>query len=102
VINTTTGTQTGTTLTLTGDSVWPLLSADGSRALITTVAYDSATSTYISRVTVINTATGTQTGTTLTFTGFPSGPPVLSADGSRALITTDASGTTRVAVLRIV
>ena len=102
LINTTTGTQTGTTLTLTGEPLWPVMSADGSRALITTVTYDSATRTYITRETVISTATGTQTGTTLTFTGVPSGPPVLSADGSRALITTDANGTTRVAVLQIV
>jgi hypothetical protein len=33
---TATGTRTGTTLALTGKSLWPVLSADGRRALITT------------------------------------------------------------------
>jgi hypothetical protein len=102
VINTITGTQIGTTLTLVGGPLWPVLSPDGSRALITTYVRDPATGAYSTRVTVINTATGIQAGTTLSFTGFPSGPPVVSPDGSSALITTDASGTTRVAVLRIV
>jgi hypothetical protein len=52
-------------------------------------------------VTVISTSTGNQAGTTLTVAGFPSGPPTLNADGSRALITTDANTTTRVTVLKI-
>ena len=103
VINTTTGTQIGTTLTLSGYPLWPMLSANGGTALITTTEYDPATRTDITRVMAINTTTGAQTGTTLTLTGVPSGPPVLSADGGRALITTGVSNaTTRVAVIRIV
>lgn len=101
-INLATGTQAGT-LTLIGASGLQLLSADGTRALVSTVVSDPTTGTG-TRVSVINTLTGAQTGSALVLPGGQSGSPVLSADGSRAVITTsspvwEASGTTRVAVL---
>jgi hypothetical protein len=50
---------------------------------------------------VVNSATGTQIGSTFTLIGLPSGPPVFSADGKRVPVTTDESNkTTRVAVLQ--
>lgn len=98
VIDLATGKQTGTTLTLPGAVGVQLLSADGSRALTTT--YGSGTT----QVAVINTLTGAQTGTTVSVTGNSLEAPVLTADRTRALITTsrpiwEAPDTTRVAVL---
>ena len=88
IINTATGAQTGPTLTLTGrPAAFQLVSADGTRALITTtVTNPSNAIEYTTLVTVINTTTGQQIGTTLTLPG--SGAPLLTADGTRALITT--------------
>ncbi|PRC51831.1 hypothetical protein C6A85_62045, partial [Mycobacterium sp. ITM-2017-0098] len=60
------------------------LSADGTRVLITRSGYD-ATGT---RVAVLDTATGTQVGTTFTLTG--GGNAHLIANDRRVLITTDA------------
>jgi YVTN family beta-propeller protein/VCBS repeat-containing protein len=98
IINTTTGAQTGTTFALTGTPKDFQVSADGTRALITTT-YDSDYSVTTTRVTVINTATGTPIGTALTFPGY-TGSPVLSGDGSHALFAWD-TGTnyTQVAVV---
>ena len=67
VINTATGAQIGTTLTLPGNPSGTAFSADGTRAVITTSATDATGTT--TRVAVINTTTGAQTGTTLTLTG---------------------------------
>jgi hypothetical protein len=105
-INTTTGTQTGATVTLTGsESGVRLLSADGSRALIATTAGNSTTG-FSTWVTEINATTGTQTSTVLAvfLTGDTSGGSVFSDDGTRALVTTyfrDANNIdkTRVAVI---
>ena len=88
IINTATGTQTGPTLTLTGQpAAFQLVNADGTRALITTrVTNLSNAIEDTTLVTVINTATGAQIGTTLTVPGY--GASLLTADGTRALITT--------------
>jgi hypothetical protein len=104
MIDMATGTQIGTTLTLTGGPSDPaMFIANGTRALITTHRYDPATRTNTQAVAVINTSTGTQVGTTFTVTSKTLSSQVLSADGTRALITTTAgnlrSGTTRVAVI---
>jgi DNA-binding beta-propeller fold protein YncE len=103
-INTTTGTQIGTTLTLTGGSSSSLvLSPDGTRALVTTGAYSAATNTTTTRVAVLNTSTGTQTGTILTLNGVSVYGPTFSPDGSRVLITTDVVTTVdNVAVINTV
>jgi YVTN family beta-propeller protein/VCBS repeat-containing protein len=90
VINTATGKQVGSTLTLTGGGGAPVFNGDSSRVLITTTVPNTTTGIETTRVTVINTATGAQTGTPLTLSGSPSGIRLLGADGSRALITTDA------------
>ena len=91
VISTATGQQAGTTLTLTGAPVSTVLSADGTRALITTSTPNTTTGIATTRVTVINTVTAAQVGTTLSLTGSPSGGILLvGADDSRALIVTDA------------
>ena len=86
VINTATGGQTGTPVTLAGNPDGPpLLTADGGRAVVTTIASDSSRGS-ITRVVVINTATGAQVGSTVTLAGSSPGT-LLSVDGSRTLIT---------------
>ena len=67
VIDTTTGTQVGTTLTLPGyrSATW---SADGTHAL-TITSDGNETTGFTTRVVVIDTTTATQTGTPLTLTG---------------------------------
>ncbi len=97
VINTDTGAQTASTLTLPGRAVGPpVFSPDDSHALITTIDGDVTTGS-ITRVAVIDTSTGAQSGTTLTLSGSALVYPALfNADGTRALITTDDA---RVAVI---
>ena len=106
MINTVTGTQTGTTLTIT-DKVFyrpVLLSANGTHALLsysTSSIFGSTT-----RSVVINTLTGAQTAST-TVSGALSAQPLITADGTRVLITTAVANsqttvTTRVSVLQIV
>ncbi len=89
VIDTGTGNQVGSTVTVTGAPVPAVLSADGRRALITTVVHDYGMGTANTRVAVVDTATGTQIGTTLTLSGDLGSSVLLSTDGSRAIITTD-------------
>jgi DNA-binding beta-propeller fold protein YncE len=78
------------------------LTADGSRALITTNS-GSDISGYQTHLSVVDTATGALIGTTLTVSGSGAGP-LLSADGSRAVVVTQSYSwytglrTTRVAV----
>jgi Tol biopolymer transport system component len=109
VIDTTTGQQTGTTITMPGAIYGSqLLSADGTHALITTSPWNPVTYTPTTQMAVINTTTGKQVGGTLTLAGGASGEPLFSADGTHILITTAApingltQTITRVAVLRIV
>jgi YVTN family beta-propeller protein len=92
VIDTATGKQVGSTVSIAGKPVVPTFSADGTRAVIT------ATGTTATQLAVLDLATGKQTGTTLTLPGAV-GVQLLSADGSRALTTTYGSGTTQVAVI---
>ncbi|MBE1547137.1 YVTN family beta-propeller protein/VCBS repeat-containing protein [Mycobacterium sp. OAS707] len=107
VIDTITGAQTGTTLALAGGEFGSkLVSANGSRALIVTNVYDGRTSVNTTRLTVIDTTTGTQIGPTTTLTGFLNGPVLFSANTGRAVIATISSnfattgvGTTEVAVI---
>ena len=89
MINTADSTQIGTVLTLPGEFITgpPMLTANGTRALIVTDVFDGQKRTYSTRVAVINTVTGTQTGTTLTITdriGYR--PVLLSANGTHALL----------------
>ena len=86
VIDTATGKQVGSTLTLTGGAPSAALSSDGTRAFVTTT--DPKTNS--TRVTVINTATGTQIGTTASGTGSPTDATLLSADASRYQVITQA------------
>ncbi|WP_231976710.1 Ig-like domain-containing protein, partial [Mycobacterium sp. E740] len=114
VIDPVTGAQLGTTLTLAGNAVGAfmgpqaaMLSADGTRALITTANYNQETLTPATTtwVTVVDTTTGAQIGTKFTLPGDPWGFLPLNAQGTSALITTrvyDATRrtySTRVAVL---
>ncbi|BBX68226.1 hypothetical protein MPSYJ_16870 [Mycolicibacterium psychrotolerans] len=87
IINTATGAQVGPALSLTGrPAAFQLAGADGNRALITTTVTGYERIEYTTRVTVFNTTTGAQVGTTLTVPG--SGAPLMTADGTRALIST--------------
>jgi microcystin-dependent protein len=75
------------------------LSADGSRALISTNPRDYATSTDTTQLAVINMTTGTQIGTTLTFNGYPASRVLPDANGSLALITIGDGSSTRLVVV---
>jgi hypothetical protein len=89
VINTFDGKLIGTVLTLPGGFITgpPLLAADGTRAVVTTDVFDGVKRTYSTRVAVINTITGTQTGTTLTLNSrITYGPILLSLNGTHALL----------------
>jgi hypothetical protein len=108
VLDINTGAQTGTTFVLAGDDTGSppqLLNADGTRALITTAVNDSRTSTWATWSTVIDFTTDTQIGTTVKVDGSPSGSPLVTADRTRAVITTfvddwsTRSTSTRVAVI---
>jgi hypothetical protein len=99
VIDTATGQQVGSTFILPGGSgpsgvQSTVLNRDGSRAVVTVRTYDPGRSSFSSTVTVIDTGTGNQMGSTLTIAG--SASTVLSADSSRAVVTTD---TLRVAMV---
>jgi hypothetical protein len=74
VIDTTTGFQLGSTLTLKPDNGYLVVSGGGTRAVVNTG----------SQFVVINTTNGTQVGGALTGVG---SNPLLTADGSRALTT---------------
>jgi YVTN family beta-propeller protein len=102
VIDTTTGNQTGDLLTFNGGSS-VLLSADGTRAMVTTGVRDATTGAYRTEVRIIDMASGAQVASTGTFTGVPRSS-LWSADGTRALITTTEemapdTFTTRVATI---
>jgi hypothetical protein len=108
VINTATGAQTFAPLTLTGQSEFgsKLVSTDGSRALLVTNVYDGRISVNTTRLTMIDTTTGAQIGTTTTLTGFLNGGVLFNADTQRAVVTTISSNfattgkaTTQVAVI---
>lgn len=91
VINTATGAQVGTPLTLDGEgSVQPVLSADSARAVVVTTPRTRGPATDGARVTVIDTATGGRLGATVTVAGTPTGSPALSVRGSRAVTATHA------------
>ncbi|KGI66475.1 hypothetical protein MJO55_01965 [Mycolicibacterium rufum] len=109
VLDTTTGTQIGSTLVYpnSGVTIWPVFSQDGNRVLIldTLRAPSKPLSTTVS---VINTVTGTQVGKTLDFAGGDYGmSAALSPDGAHALIVTTKANwltltsTTRVSIVRI-
>jgi hypothetical protein len=102
VIDTTTGKQVGTTITVPGGVYGAqLLSVNGNHALVTAGTWGKGTT----RLVVINMVTGRQAGTTLSLAGATVGSPLLSPDGSRVLVTTERINnsirTTRVAVLRV-
>ena len=96
VIDTVSGEQVGQTLT--GGDFTTLVSADGSRAVVTADQYDYVGGA--SSVTVIDTATGQQVGSTVTLPRDGSEvSTVLSADGSHAVATVYATDARRVAVI---
>ncbi|WP_165604979.1 beta-propeller fold lactonase family protein [Mycolicibacterium elephantis] len=101
VLDTRTGRPINLALTVAGQPISEVSTPDGNRAVILTWTLgNNFISTY--RVVAINTITGRQVGTTLTFTGGPQPSIELSADGSEALITTYSDGVPKVTVLRIV
>ena len=103
MLDTATGMQIGTTVSVIGSGSVQYNAATNRALLISTVANGSNTTT---RAAVFDTATGTQRGTTLAVTG--EGHFVYSADGTRVLITADlydsatASHTTQVTTLNII
>ncbi|PRC62323.1 hypothetical protein C6A85_03710, partial [Mycobacterium sp. ITM-2017-0098] len=71
--DTATGSPTGATLTLSGalasgvgNPLRVVLSPDGTRALVATISSTSAPGSRTSQVAIINAATGTQIGNTVT------------------------------------
>jgi YVTN family beta-propeller protein/VCBS repeat-containing protein len=87
LINSTTGTQIGATLNLAGSPYWAPTNANSTRALVVTYIAGDNYNIVSTQITVINTLTGAQTGTTLTIPGRIQNSPLLSADGAHALIT---------------
>lgn len=101
VFNTSTGKPVGLAVAVGGRPISTVSTPDGTRAVILTATVVNVfTSTY--RVVAINTTTGRQVGTTLTFSGAQPPTVELSADGSKALITTFTNGVPEVTVMRIV
>ncbi|SCX26589.1 VCBS repeat-containing protein [Mycolicibacterium fluoranthenivorans] len=116
VINTLTGAQVGTTLTMPGAATFPaqdgtsflppLYNDDESRAFVTSVSGDETTG-YLTHVTLLNTATGAEVGSTITLVGAPgvyADDTNILSSGNRAVYLTytgdDTSGyTTRVAII---
>jgi len=70
----------------------PVLSPDGTRAVMTSYSFNSTGTT--TRVAVLNVVTGKQVGSTITLAGTP-GVPVMSADGTQAFVTTSSGGTAK-------
>ena len=79
--------QTASSLTLDGRDASVLVSPDGARALLTTHYFEAVTGASATKVSVVNTATGSQIGTTLALTGEQPNA-VWGGDGKHALITT--------------
>ena len=116
LINTATGTQLGTTLSVAGDVSFeaqdgtsylpPLYNDDDSRAFITTVSGDG-TSGYVTRVALLNTVNGAQVGGTIALAGAPGAyaddANVVSAGNRAAYLTytgsDDTGYITRVAII---
>lgn len=104
VIDTATGTQMGTTVTIAGIPSGPaMFVADGARVVFTTHVYDPGTRKNTTRVAVIDPLTGAQVGSTFSVTSTALSAQVLSADGTRVMVTTASgnlfAGTTRVAAI---
>lgn len=77
----------GRSFTLDGSETGQALTPDGTRAVITTDATNWDVGGFATKTAVVNTITGRQVGTTLTLNGIPTGSPLVSADGTRAVIT---------------
>ena len=90
LIDITTGTQTGTGLTLPGDLGLPIVSDDGNHTTIVTRVAATTAHGSSTRVAVIDTTTGNQVGVTTRLTGTPAVLPQLSADGHHVMVTTFA------------
>ncbi len=90
IVDTATGNQVAAPLTLVGASVTPVLTADSSRAVITTgETHDGGYSLINAQVTVVDLNSAAQVGTTVTIPGDPNYPAtLLSSDGTGALIST--------------
>lgn len=85
------GGQVGSTVNLAGAQYHAVQSAGAGHLLVTTyIANSSGTNIVNSLVSVIDTATGAQTGSTLTLAGRADRPPLVSADGTRALVANNA------------
>ncbi|NTY59021.1 beta strand repeat-containing protein [Mycolicibacterium sphagni] len=82
-----TGTQVGSTVTLSGVPQIPLFTADRDRVMVTT-AVDFPVTPYSTQVAVIDTAAGTQVGKTVILDGRRNGQQVL-GDDNRILLTTE-------------
>lgn len=83
----------GRSLTLDGLEEGQALSPDGTRAVITTDATNWNVGGFATQIAVINTTTGKQVGVTLALDGLLTGsPPLVSPDGTRAVITVRPAG----------
>ncbi|WP_264004964.1 beta strand repeat-containing protein [Mycolicibacterium sphagni] len=97
LINTTTGTQVGSTITITGqvdDNFNPTFSTDNSHVLIGTWSTNGATSgdTNTTTYTVLSTTTGAVTAT-INLDGASAGAPTFSSNGTYALVSSYVGGT---------
>ncbi|WP_142389874.1 hypothetical protein [Mycobacterium sp. shizuoka-1] len=83
-----TGAQVGATLKLAGSEVVGAvqISSNSKRVAVSTYGADAAAGAYVTRIVLIDTATGTQVGTTTKVAG--SGGAQFSSDSARALVST--------------
>jgi hypothetical protein len=86
VIDTASGTQTGATLTVSGDQVAPALDTDGRHVVL--IARDYSQATPATQVVVFDTLTGTQTGNTITIAGSLPKAQLMSAGGNHVMLIT--------------
>ena len=94
-------TKVGGSVTLPGGDY--VLVGNGTRALFVNYAASGDGQNPAVDVVVVNTADGKQVGATVTLAGYQTGTPVLTANGTRAVVTTyssdDVGGATRLAVI---
>jgi YVTN family beta-propeller protein len=96
VIDTATGLQIGHTVVIAGGAMYayPLVSPDGRRAIFTTTANAAAGANPTTLVTVVDTTTGEQVGSSVTVAGAAGITKALNADATRIAVTaTTTSGT---------
>ncbi len=96
VVDTVTNTPIGSTVTLDGSASTPVLSGDGTRALITTTFRDPVIDKYEAVAVVMNMTAGGQIGNTFGYVDAVPMSASFAPDGTRAVITLSLQSTSRI------